>query len=150
MSTYIGDYRISEYSSVEGIRIVRYNGSGGRVVIPGSWRKRLVTSIGPGAFCQNDNITSVTIPSSITRLGSNCFSRCSKLAYVTFMPGVTYIDSWTFSYCESLISLTIPDSVTDIAYHAFQYCTKLNHVTIKNSVVIDSKSFPKHTIITRI
>jgi len=65
-----------------------------------------VTYIPPCAFYNCTNITSVTIPNSVTNIGYRAFSGCS-----------------------SLTSVTIPNSVTSIGSHAFDDCSKL--ATIK-------------------
>ena len=69
-----------------------------------------VTSIGAFAFNsfgEYSNLTSVTIPNSVTRIEPDAFGGCSNLT-----------------------SVTIPASVTDIAYGAFDECNGLTSVHI--------------------
>ena len=99
------------------------------VTIPNS-----VTSIGNSAFYYCSNLTSVTIPSSVTSIGGYAFQRCSSLTSVTIGNSVTTIGYSAFSDCSSLTSVTIPNSVTSIGYGTFYGCSSLTSVTIPNSV----------------
>ena len=98
------------------------------VTIPNS-----VTSIGEGAF-EECGLTSMTIPNSITSIGNRAFYECCSLTSVTISNSVTSIDNETFSSCYALTSVTIPNSVTSIGERAFYDCYGLTSVTIPNSV----------------
>src|SRR5262245_16424062 len=67
-----------------------YVGPGGAVVIPDRLGNLPVATISL-AFSDRTDVTSVTIPSSVTSIGG-----------------------WSFEGCTGLMSVTIPDSVTDI------------------------------------
>ena len=63
------------------------------IVIPASitWegKKYPVTELEGRCFYDCSNLTSVTIPSSVTSLGWSCFSGCSSLTSVTIPSSVT-------------------------------------------------------------
>ncbi len=86
------------------------------------------------AFCEHFDLTSITIPGSVTRVSEFAFNNCKGLTSVTILDGVTSIGSSSFSGCTSLTSVTIPDSVTSIGSSAFRDCIGLTSVTILNSV----------------
>ena len=71
------------------------------------------------AFEGCTNLTSITIPDSVTSIGSYAFSGCSGLTSVTIGSGVTSIGQEAFYACSDLTSVTIPDSVTSIGGSAF-------------------------------
>ncbi|MFL2480011.1 MAG: leucine-rich repeat domain-containing protein [Verrucomicrobiales bacterium] len=60
---------------------------------------------------------------------SYAFARCSNLTSITIPDSVTSIGSSAFERCSNLTSITIPDGVTSIGGSAFSECSKLNTVT---------------------
>ena len=86
------------------------------------------------AFSRCGNLTSITIPASVTKIGNNVFEGCSNLTSITIPYGVTVLYSYTFQFCTSLNAVTIPASVRDIHNCAFQGCTGLTSVTIPDGV----------------
>lgn len=68
--------------------ITKYNGTDTVVVIPSKINGVTVTTIGTDAFL-GLNITSVTIPASVTEIGSNAFAGCTNLT------SVNYIGDWS-------------------------------------------------------
>jgi len=78
--------------------LVDYTGSETNLTLPESCNGKNY-SINKYAFCDNDSLTSITIPDSVTSIGEDAFS-----------------------YCDSLTSITIPDGVTSIGSSAFYGC----------------------------
>lgn len=99
------------------------------VTIPDS-----VTSIGAWAFIDCSNLTSVIIPDSVTTMGEWVFSGCSNLTSVVIGDSITSINNRAFYYCTSLGSLVIPDSVITIGDEVFVHCESLTSVEIGDSV----------------
>ncbi|MCQ2260606.1 MAG: leucine-rich repeat domain-containing protein [Bacteroidales bacterium] len=99
------------------------------ITIPNS-----VTSIETEAFTWCMNLTSVTIPNSVTYIGDHTFNDCMALTRVTIPNSVTYIGEYAFTGCWSLASVTIGNSVEHIGVMAFGSCSSLTSVTIPNSV----------------
>ena len=102
------------------------------IVIPEKIKGITVTSIGANAFDMCSNLTSVTIPDSVTSIG-NCAFSDTGLTSITIPDSVTSIGAVAFSKCRSLTSITIPKSVTSIGNYAFSD-TGLTSITIPDSV----------------
>lgn len=105
--------------------IVRYNGAGGDVVIPGAINGMSVAGIESRAFENCAELTSVTIPGSVKDIGDDAFANCVNLSSVTIEYGVREIDEYAFSGCTALTRLDIPESVTKIERFAFSGCPNL-------------------------
>ena len=118
-------YYYLDFSSMEAI-IADKNSYSGSLVIPeklySRWGTFTITGIYASAFENCDNLTSVTIPNSVTSIGDNAFSSCSGLTSVTIPNSVTSIGDRAFYVCESLKSITIPNSVTSIGDCSFEAC----------------------------
>jgi len=123
------------------ITITGYTGPGGAVVIPSTIDGLTITEIGQdclingGAFYECTNLTSVTIPTTVTRIGDFAFRFCYRLASVKIPDTVTRIGSYSFSDCISLTNVMIGNGVTSIGGLAFYNCRKLTRVTIPDSVI---------------
>ena len=77
----------------------------------------------------------LNIPDGITEIGSSTFQNWKNLTSVTIPNSVTSIggirgDSGAFEGCTSLTSVTIPDSVTFLGGDTFRGCTNLTSVTL--------------------
>ena len=126
----------SEYDYVlhnDKAHLTKYKGDATEVIIPSSIDGYEVEFFG-SIFSENESITSVEIPNSVTSIGHYAFYHCTNLTNVTIGNGVTSIGGDVFSYCKSLTSIVIPDSVTSIGHYTFYRCTSLTSVTIGNGV----------------
>ena len=91
----------------------------------------IVTVISNSAFFGCTNLTSITIPASVTSIETGAFSDCTGLTSITIPDSVTSIGEFTFSHCSNLTSITIPDSVTSIGEGAFAYCSNLTSMVVE-------------------
>lgn len=143
----LSDTTVAVYSS--SIKDVTKNGSGSsigftldrenitQIVIPSNVeineKKYTVIAVGNCAFISHENLTSVSLPNSITTIGHSAFNNCKKLTNITIPNKVKTISSSAFSY-SGLTSITIPNSVTTIESSAFNSCKNLTKVVIPNNV----------------
>ena len=113
----------------------------------------------PSGLCSGmSNLTSITIPKSVTSVGDDPFNNCSSLTTIvwnaangitniqtfsnigkqitsfTFGNSVNSIPAYLCYEMSSLTSLTIPNSVTKVGDHAFYNCSSMTSLTIPNSV----------------
>ena len=121
------------------------------LVIPSKHNSKPVTSIGENAFDDCSQLTSITIPNSVTNI-DYAFSNCRNLSNIYYtgdikgwceIDGLRYLMRSSYgSYTHTLYidgikvegDLVIPDSVTSIGEAAFCGCTGLTSITIPNSV----------------
>ena len=100
---------------------------------------------------QCSNLTTVTLPDSVTIIGDNAFNNCKSLCNITIPNGVTSIGEHAFEGCSSLTKVTIPNSVTNIGGYAFTSCSNLTEITIPNGVTnIGAYTFTGCTSLTEI
>ena len=99
------------------------------IVIPAEYMGLPVTCIGTDAFWNDEIITSVVIPESITELGTYTFF-APNLASVTILSNsITTLPSRTFAYTK-ITSITLPESLKVIDRYAFQGCYYLETIVI--------------------
>ena len=83
------------------------------------------SSNAPWNAYQNE-MTTVVIENGATTIGANAFSiYYPNLTSVTIPATVTSIGNFAFYYCPGLTSITIPEGLTSIGNHAFQGCRAL-------------------------
>jgi len=149
--------------SVNGSNATITNGTAcsGVVVVPSTLDGYTVTALGVDAFTDDNDITSITLPDSITDAAVLAFNKATALETITFGSGLTYlsqgilgdnpslttvnlpsslqrIDAWAFFNCQSLQSITIPASVTSIDHQAFETNASLTAVTFEAGSKIQS------------
>lgn len=80
----------------------------GTVIIPNEVtymnRTLKVIGIGEKAFNNCSNLTSVSIPSSVTTIGERAFEKCTSLTSVIIPDGVITVGKFAFHNCSSLVS----------------------------------------------
>ncbi len=92
-----------------------------------------VTTVGERAFYGTD-LTSITIPNSVTYIGNSAFRDCKDLASVNMSNSVKTIGSYAFMDCKGLTSIALPDSIRTVDSYAFYRCSELTSATIGKSI----------------
>lgn len=114
------------------IIIADYLGSNTELVIPSEINGSRVTKIADYAFYENEVLTSVTIPSSITYIGMGAFKRAACISQDE--NGVCYVDKWVVDCDFDATYAKLRNDTVGIVTLAFDYCDKLTAVIIPNSV----------------
>jgi len=126
------------------ITIAHYNdnGSNVEVTIPDTVYGMPVSRVGIGAFFGHANLTSVSIPISVTDIDIWAFSACAGLRAIAVNPGNLFFSSVNgvlfnknqttlIQYPAGLGGLyTIPGNVTSIGESGFEGCDKLTDVKL--------------------
>lgn len=92
------------------------------------------TKVPERAFHDCENLTKITIPSSVTSIGDWAFDGCNNLKEIKISSNVTSIGNRAFFFCENLTEITIPSNVLSIGGGTFAECKKLTKITIPSSV----------------
>ncbi len=144
---------VSPYKSVSGINYAigkdgNYKVAGMQddnitsVEIPSEVNGTKVTAIGANAFSDCDSLQSVTLCDNITEIENAAFRNCDVLNEIVFGNGIKVIGSNAFEYCKNLTSIELPAGLTDIYAFAFRACSKLTEVTFPDTLkVIGFNSF---------
>lgn len=123
------------------------------LVIPTSINGQIVTSIGFGAFMNDqhfegsdlEGLKSVVIPATVKTIGLQAFNTCKHLTSVTFAEDsqLKTISQEAFEQCYKLTNINLPASVQTIAEKAFYY-TALSSINLPASLqTIGSGAFAR-------
>ena len=110
------------------------------VIIPSQIDGVTIVKIAPYAFKESysgkKEMTSVSIPATVTEIGKEAFYYCGKLSVLRFAAGsqLKKIGERAFCNCESLTSLEIPNSVTEIGDEAFKWLKNLKNITLSGTL----------------
>lgn len=106
------------------------NAKSGNYVIPST-----VKRINPSAFENSYNLTSVTIPSSVTSIGSYAFCNCSGITGNLSLPSsLKTLEDGAFYSCYNLSgTVTIPSSLTNMGAYCFFTSNKIQAFSVNSS-----------------
>ena len=120
-----------DYNEIRYIAITHYCGSEENIEIPSEINNLPVTEIEYKAFCDNEIIKSVTIPSSVTSIGDMAFENCKNLAQVTLPDTLTYIG-------QDILSGTAfeKENTEDGLLYAGKYLLGIDTETVPENVTV--------------
>lgn len=105
----------------------------GDLVIPETIEGLPVRKIKDNAFSLCQNLTSVSVPSTVREVGACAFSWCTALTNVTFAEGVASVGPYAFSNCVSLTSVTFPKSLSYLGPRCFEKTWALKDVYFRGN-----------------
>lgn len=135
-SAYSGDIVIPESVEYDGVVYTvrgiysyafRYCTDVTSVTLPAS-----VTSISSYAFEGCSGLESINLE-NVTSLSTECFWNCTSLKSVN-LSNATSFSSWVFRNCTALESVTLSPSLASISNYTFYGCTSLTSLTLPASV----------------
>ena len=86
----------------------------GKIVIPDEYESLPVRQIGYQGFSGCNQISSVTIPDSVTSMGVSAFSRCANLESVILGKNILVIPEKAFNSCEKLREVIVEQPLAKI------------------------------------
>lgn len=123
---------VSEFV-VENGELIKYNGSGGEVLIPETVDGETITAIGRSTFENNQTITGVTAPESVTKIGKYAFADCTALVSVE-LRGAIEMDSFVFDNDTALESVSFGEGTKVIRSVTFSDCSSLKKLVLPMSL----------------
>jgi len=93
-----------------------------------------VLNIGGYAF-EACGLTSIVLPNSVSTIGNNAFHNCGDMTSITLPNTLTSIGDYAF-WWTGLISVTVPESVTSLGTWAFAHCKQLISITLPSTMTV--------------
>ena len=141
--------------------LVNYIGDESELTLPEDYNGESY-EIYSAAFLNNESITKVFVPESVTCIAASAFEGCSNIEYNEYdnayylgnatnpyvalistkddlitscniNPNTKIIVEYAFSNCISLTDIVIPDGVTSIGNYAFSHCTNLASIRYRGT-----------------
>ncbi len=109
------------------VRITNYHGDAKKLTIPAYIDNLKVNEISRKAFCQNQTLRKLLIPSTIRKIDESAFSR-SQIAICIFADGLESLPERAFSACRNLKKIRLPKTLQQIGDSAFAGCKNLKYI----------------------
>lgn len=142
---------VQEPFTVSNYTLTKYNGTGGVVVVP---TDKNIMTIGEEAFKDNNNITKIILPKTVTNIDERAFINCTALEEVYFIQDTPLADGEpkaalatimrnAFAGCVNLKKFDISNcKVITLDSGVFSGCTSLKEVVAMDKMgTINSNTF---------
>ena len=133
-SRFLPEFQVKDLGNGKGM-IIKYNGAGGNVIIPGKLGNLTVTAVSGGVFLDNKTVTAITIPDTVVEIGVKAFSGTAITTLNIESENIS-IMAEAFANCESLKSVTFTKDVGCIGAHAFAGCSSLDALALSGDVSV--------------
>lgn len=118
------DYKPNEDGT---LAVIGYQGDDAQVVIPERCGSSVITVLGDRLFSGHGEITSVTIPDTVTDMGEFIFDGCVNLRHIALPRGLEALWGYTFVRC-GIEEIVLPDRLVTLPPFAFKDCKSLKKV----------------------
>lgn len=115
--------------SVEDHAVVRYQGKGGRVLVPDG-----ISAIRESAFYKSGVVREVSLPDSLLSIEEKAFFDCSSLERISLPSDLKFIGEKAFSNTALTGRIVLPGGLERIGAEAFFGCFALEEIVIPASV----------------
>jgi len=89
----------------------------------------------PDGLCRGmSNLTTITIPNTVSEISAYCFSGCTSLTSIVWGVNITSIKKNAFENCSSIAAIELPQNLISISPYAFKGCTSLTSINLPNSL----------------
>ena len=105
------------------------------------------TSCNKKLYINEEEITELIIPDSVTYIGSFAFYNCNGLTDIILSDNITHIGNYVFAKCEELKNVSIGNGVTSIGAGAFAGCGKLKYNEYDNAYYLGNDDNPYYALI---
>lgn len=93
-----------------------------------------ITSIGYQAFNSCDGLTDIVLPANVKTIESRAFNGCYNLKNITLNEGLETIENTVFYDCDIITSITLPSTLKTLGNEVFMSCDQLKNMTIPDGV----------------
>ncbi len=130
------EWKYAEYN--DGYKLISFtqafNDNTKEITIPSQYEGKNVIAIADKAFYQNNKITKVIIPDTVTEMGASIFKECKNLETVDLGKGVVTMGGECFKDCKSLTSIVLPESLVELSGETFMGCKLLKTVELSPNI----------------
>ena len=131
-------FRLTDYSTADEVEVTNGITYEGDITIPTTVEfgntTCAVVRVGNSAFLNCENLSTVTIPSTIRSIGQQAFQNCNKLKEVDIPANVQSIEDNAFSGCYQMEKVVLHEGLQSIGNGAFSSCSALKAIDIPNTV----------------
>ncbi len=113
------------YKSDDGLTLISYKSDNTEYIIPSN-----VEIIHDAAFKGRQNLTSVTLSSSLKKIGNNAFENCNAIASLNITTDGLVVGDNAFNGSTALTALTVSAKNVTIGNSAFKNCANLGNITL--------------------
>ena len=117
--------KISVPEFVKGIAVIE-NGKFNSLITHIFFLGNTMQYVGANSLVGNDNLKSVSIPSSVTVIEAGAFQNCGNLETVNLSDNITSIGLLAFNQCKNLRLSKLPNNLQTIGNNAFQSCENID------------------------
>ncbi len=136
--TAASSFEVYSYSS-KGLSLI-YTGTDAEVVFPAMYNGQKVFGVHGIKDTSRQYVKTVKMEEGYTYINNNAFEGCYNMTSITLPSTLTTVEYQAFSGCSSLKGVTFPAFVTTVEFGVFTNCTSLTKVVIPEDAKVSTSS----------